>query len=203
MNHLAHVVLAGPDDGMRLGAFLGDHVRGREALTRLPPQWAAGVMLHRRIDTLSDSHPVVNDLIARLRPPWRRYGGVIFDVLFDHMLVRHWERFAPEVPLSVLGGEIDRLLARNRSQLPSRLVRFSHWAAHTGLWTRYGERVMLDDIFERLARRHGRRQPLAGGARLLDAMDDEIERAFLDLFPDLIEQAGRERRQLQSIWSSM
>ncbi len=202
MNHLAHVVLAGTDDGLRLGAFLGDHVRGRQALATLPHSWADGVVLHRRIDTLSDAHPAVRALLKRLQPPWRRYGGVIFDVLFDHMLTRHWARFG-QVPLERLAGEIDELLARSAPDLPDRLVLFSRWACERGLWMRYGDREMVDEIFRRLARRHGRPGPLADGIELLDAMEDDIERAFLEMFPDLIEQVGKERRRLYSMRSSM
>ncbi len=203
MNHLAHVVLAGPDDGLRLGAFLGDHVRGRQALAGLPPAWADGVVLHRRIDTLSDAHPTVRALLERLEPPWRRYGGVIFDVLFDYMLTRHWERFGP-VPLARLAGDIDELLFRHATALPDRLVLFSRWARERGLWMRYGNRAMVDEIFRRLARRHGRPGgTLANGIELLDAMEHDIERAFLELFPDLIEQVGKEKRQLYSMRSSM
>lgn len=202
MNHLAHVVLAGPEEGLRLGAFLGDHVKGRQALHDLPAGWAAGVELHRRIDSLSDAHPAVLALLERLDPPWRRYGGVIYDVLFDHMLTRHWARFGP-TDLERLGAEIDRLLARHRPYLPQRLVRFSHWARRRGLWWRYGERAMLEEIFGLLARRHGRQWPLAHGARLLDDHEEAIERAFLELFPDLSARVADERERLYSTWSSM
>lgn len=202
MNHLAHVVLAGPEEGMRLGAFLGDHIKGREALRELPGDWAAGVLLHRRIDALSDAHPAVTSLLERLDSPWRRYGGVIFDVLFDHMLTRHWRDLVGG-SLTGLAGEIDDLLARHRRRLPPRLARFSLWASHRGLWHRYGERVVLEEIFELLALRHGRRWPLAEGLRLLDAHETAIEQAFLILFADLQAQVGRERSEIQSSWSSM
>jgi acyl carrier protein phosphodiesterase len=202
MNHLAHIVLAGPDEGLRLGAFLGDHVRGRQALATLPPAWADGVMLHRRIDTLSDAHPAVRGLLQRLQSPWRRYGGVIFDILFDHMLTRHWDRFG-QMPLARLAGEVDELLARHTARLPDRLVLFSRWARERGLWMRYGDPGMIDEIFRRLARRHGRPGPLADGIELLDAMEHDIEQAFLEMFPDLVEQAAEERRRLYSRRSSM
>ena len=202
MNHLAHVVLAGADEGLRLGAFLGDHVKGRDALHELPPDWAAGVELHRWIDSFSDAHPAVRSLLARFEPPWRRYGGVIVDVLFDHMLTRHWSRFGTG-ELGRLENEIDALLARHRPSLPARLVRFSEWARGRAVWSRYGERAMLEEIFRLLARRHGRRWPLAAGADLLDGHDRAIEAAFLELFPDLLEGAGRERRRLYSVWSIM
>lgn len=202
MNHLAHVVLAGPDEGFRIGAFLGDHVKGREALTSLPRSWAAGVELHRRIDSLSDSHHAVLGLLERLDSPWRRYGGVIYDVLFDHMLTRHWSRFGP-TDLERFGQEIDQCLARHRSRLPPRLVRFSLWARERGLWQRYGERDMLEEIFTLLARRHGRQWPLAEGLRLLDDHEPVIEQGFLELFPDLLARSAAERERLYSAWSSM
>ena len=202
MNHLAHIVLAGPDDGLRIGAFLGDHVRGRRELDSLPPDWADGIILHRRVDTLSDAHPALRSLLRRLQPPWRRYGGVIFDVLFDHMLTRHWSRFG-QVPLVRLADEIDELLARHAEDLPDRLVLFSRWARERRLWVNYGDRAMIDEIFRRLARRHGRPGPLADGIELLDAMEHDIEQAFLEMFPDLIAQADNERQRLYSMRSSM
>lgn len=202
MNHLAHVVLAGTRDGFRLGAFLGDHVKGRQALAGLPADWAAGVELHRRVDTLSDCHPAVIGLLERLDSPWRRYGGVIFDVLFDYMLTRHWSRFGP-MPLEQLGDDIDRMLALHRASLPPRLVKFSLWAHNRGLWRRYDERAMLEEIFGLLARRHGRRWPLADGLRLLDDHEAAIEQAFLELFPDLQARIAGERARLHSTWSSM
>lgn len=202
MNHLAHIVLAGPEDGFRLGAFLGDHVKGRQALADLPKDWAAGVALHRRIDSLSDAHPAVLGLLERLESPWRRYGGVILDVLFDYMLTLHWQRFGP-TDLEGLSLQINQLLARHRSQLPTRLVRFSLWAESCGLWQRYGERDMLKEIFALMAHRHGRRWPLADGVRLLDDHGAAIEAAFLELFPDLIARMPKERDRLYSTWSSM
>ncbi len=184
MNHLAHLVLADGSDGLRLGALLGDHVKGREGLKALPESWARGVLLHRHIDAWSDRHPAVRAFLARLEPPWRRYGGVISDVLFDTMLSRHWERFGP-VPLERFARSTDALLARHADELPERLALFSVWARQHQLWQRYQDREMLAQIFAGLARRHQRKSPLARGLVLLDRHEAELESAFLTLFPDL------------------
>jgi len=194
MNHLAHLVLAGPDPDHRLGAILGDHVKGRLALQTLPNGLRSGIVLHRRIDAWTDAHPAVLDLARSLGPPWRRYAGVILDVLFDFMLDRHWGRFGP-MPLASFGPQIDRLFRETNAQMPPRMARFTRWAAVVGLWQRYGEREMLDEIFQRLARRHGRESPLAQGSALLDSHGPEIEQAFLTLFPDLQQRAARFRNQ--------
>lgn len=188
MNHLAHVLLAGPDPDHRLGAFLGDHVKGTKALDALTTGVAQGVRLHRRIDVWSDAHPAVAALRARSGARWRRYSGIVFDVLFDTMLVRHWDRFG-EGNLREFAGGIDALLAERRPELPERLARFSCWARRTRLWERYDDRAMLAGIFARLADRHGRASPLADGLELLDGMGPEIEAAFLRLFPDLVGRA--------------
>jgi acyl carrier protein phosphodiesterase len=201
MNHLAHVVLAGPEEGLRLGAFLGDHIKGRQALLALPQNWADGVILHRRIDSLCDQHPAVRGFLAELNPPWRRYGGILLDVLFDHMLTRHWARFGTG-KLTDFSADINRLLARYAADLPDRLRLFSAWARQRDLWCRYGEREVLNEIFHRLAQRHGRTSPLAGGLALLDRHDQRIEAVFVELFSDLAVQAA-DWRDRQSSISSM
>ena len=52
MNFLAHLVLAGADEDLRMGAMLGDFVRGREALQSFEPPVQTGILLHRRIDQI-------------------------------------------------------------------------------------------------------------------------------------------------------
>lgn len=192
MNHLAHLVLAGPDEGLRLGAFLGDHIKGRQALHALPAGWAEGVRLHRRIDSLCDSNPDVREFIIGLEAPWRRYGGIFVDVLFDHMLARHWAEFGP-CDITALAEQVNGMLERHHYRLPMRLQRFGRWAGACGLWVRYGEREMIDEIFRRLAWRHARPSPLARGLEVLDAHHDPIEKLFLSVFPAVWDQTAEWR----------
>lgn len=184
MNHLAHLVLAGrhPDD--RLGALLGDHLKGRAVLDTLRPSLARGVRLHRKIDAWSDADPAVRALIATFPPPWRRYGGIVLDVLFDRELSRRWAEFMP-VSRRDHARETDALLARHRDEFPPRLKRFTRWAEQVGLWHRLDDRTLLAEIFVLIAARHGRPEPLARGLDLLDDYESEIEGAFDTLFPRL------------------
>jgi acyl carrier protein phosphodiesterase len=187
MNHLAHLVLAGPDEGLRLGALLGDHVKGRKALEAMPPAWAEGVRLHRRIDRLCDQHPGVRSLTASWGGAWRRYGPIVLDVLFDTMLTRHWSRFGPE-PLDQFARQVDRMLLEHSARLPERLIRFARWARAHGLWQRYDDPEMLGRIFAGIERRHGRRSPISEGMSRLEGWSDEIELVFLELFPAIRDQ---------------
>lgn len=202
MNHLAHLVLAGPEDGLRLGALLGDHVKGRQALSCWPVRWAEGIRLHRFIDGQCDHHPAVRDFLAGQTGPWRRYGGIILDVLFDRMLTRHWSRFGP-APLPEFARGVDAMLLANEARLPLRLGLFAAWARQRSLWQRYDERAMLAEIFARIARRHGKPSPLACGLELLDRHETWIERVFLELFVDLQADVAGWLGRDQSSMSSM
>ncbi len=62
MTFLAHLLLAGDDDGLRLGAMLGDFVRGRRALVSYPEDVRLGIKLHRHTDQFFDSLPDIVQL---------------------------------------------------------------------------------------------------------------------------------------------
>lgn len=197
MNHLAHLVLAGPDEGLRLGAVLGDHVKGRLLPERWPAEWPLdwrrGIELHRFIDSRCDRHPAVQSLLGELESPWRRYGGIILDVLFDHMLDRHWDRFGP-MPIEIFAAEVDGLLGRYRPLLPHRVQRFAVWASARQLWRGYGNTGLLEEIFSLIAQRHARPSPLARGLEILQHRDEQIEAVFFELFGDLSGQVAEWKR---------
>ncbi|MEN1727767.1 MAG: ACP phosphodiesterase [Pseudomonadota bacterium] len=197
MNHLAHLVLAGPEEGLRLGAFLGDHVKGQAALAELPESWAAGVRLHREVDRLCDQHPGVRSLVSEWGGPWRRYGPIVLDVLFDTMLTRHWSRLGP-APLPEFGQQVDDMLARHEEQLPARLVQFSRWARDHELWTRYDDPIMLQRIFDGIDRRHGRPSPLRQGLSRLEGWSDDIDALFVDVFETVHRETEHQRKRAAS-----
>lgn len=136
MNFLAHLILAGDDEDLRLGAMLGDFVRGKEALGTFGPGIRSGIMLHRHIDSFTDSLPSVEALRKELQPPFRRYAGIIIDLAFDHELVMRWEDYSTGTVQEFDRGVRD-LLARHDSVLPARLKVFMRYADQRGLFAAY------------------------------------------------------------------
>ena len=89
MNFLAHLWLAERAALPLAGAVLGDVVRGRLD-GRLPPLLERSIALHRRIDVVTDAHPLVIQARARFENGQRRYAGIVLDVLHDHALALAW-----------------------------------------------------------------------------------------------------------------
>jgi acyl carrier protein phosphodiesterase len=96
MNFLAHAYLSGTNEKVLVGNFIGDFIKGRQALALLEPEIARGVMIHRVIDEFTDSHPVVLESKKRLRPTYRHYAAVIVDVFYDHFLASQWQAYHPK-----------------------------------------------------------------------------------------------------------
>jgi acyl carrier protein phosphodiesterase len=97
MNFLAHLYLSGDNHKIMLGNFIGDFVKGRNALEQFDPEIIRGIQLHRAIDEFTDSHPIVTVSKNRLRPKYRHYSGVIVDVFYDHFLARNWDTYHTEL----------------------------------------------------------------------------------------------------------
>lgn len=200
MNYLAHAFLAGPLADDRIGGVLGDFVKGR--LEPLPPGLdaglAAGVMLHRRIDSYADTHPAFRRSRARVSSLRRRLGGIMTDLFYDHFMARHWSRFCA-MPLTDFTAETYRLIAARTASLPPAFLPvFERMAANDWLASyRDADKVAL--ALDRMAL-HRLRQPntLAGAGEELQGDYAGFEADFLDFLPDARNYAAAVREARQS-----
>ena len=187
MNHLAHALLAGDDDALRLGGMLGDFVRGAPEVD-WPADVAAGIRLHRAIDAYTDAHPQVLAAKACLLPPFRRYAGILLDVWFDHLLARDFERWSP-VPLEAFSGGLRQLLADHRARLPPGLARFLAYMQANDLPATYARQDVVGRALAGVGQRLRRDNPLADALPVLQASEPVLAGHFEAFFPDLLDFA--------------
>ena len=66
--------------------------------------------MHRKIDAFTDAHEHRAAVAISLQAPWRRFGGILVDMLYDHWLCLHWRQVHPQALPQFL-GEMAELLA--------------------------------------------------------------------------------------------
>jgi acyl carrier protein phosphodiesterase len=160
VNFLAHLYLSGVDPEILVGNFMGDFVKGRVG-DAYPPRLKDGIVLHRRIDTFAQHHPLFHQSRQRLATRYGLYRGVLVDLFYDHFLALEWEQWSDE-PLAVWLAQARLVVEGHRSYLPERLqglvaVLFEE------LLPSYREVTGVGRALERMSRRVRRPNPLAGG----------------------------------------
>jgi acyl carrier protein phosphodiesterase len=181
MNFLAHLLLAGDDDGLRLGAMLGDFVRGKRALAAYPDDVRLGIELHRHTDQFFDSLPETAKLRRSFPDLFRRYAGIVIDLAFDHELARCWANYSGQ-SLEDFDDEIHRLLARNDQMLPERLRRFMSYADGRGLFSAYREKSEIFVSLSGIGTRLSRPNPLHRVEEIWDDLAADFSASFEPVF---------------------
>ena len=187
MNHLAHALLAGADEGRILGGVLGDFVRGAPD-PALPGGVREGIALHRAIDGFTDRHPDVLAARALFEPPYRRYAGIALDMWFDHCLARDFARWST-VPLEAFSSELRALLQRHDTLLPPAARRFARYMRANDLPAAYADPAALGRAMAGIGQRLARDNPLGDMLPVLEALDAPLQRHFEAFFPQLREFA--------------
>jgi acyl carrier protein phosphodiesterase len=154
MNYLAHLYLSEPTEDGWLGSLLGDFVKGpldgryNEDITR-------AIILHRKIDSFTDAHPVVLQSKSRVSVGRRRYAGIMIDMFYDHFLAKNWAEFHGE-PIRAFTARIYDLLNARHTMLPDRLRYMAPRMAQSDWLASYaqldGIHVALDRMGKRLKR---------------------------------------------------
>ena len=191
MNVLAHAWLADRAGESVVGHLLGDFVKGRE-----PAGWSAellhGIRQHRRIDAYTDDHPAVRRSVRRFRGPYRRWGGVLADMYYDHVLAAGWSEWSG-VPLRDFADRVYGELEAMRPRLPERMQRFTDYMRASDLLVSYAELEGIDRALQGISRRIRRNNPLADGVTELEREGERLEADFRAFVPDLLaEFAGKE-----------
>lgn len=122
MNFLAHLYLSGNNPLIQIGNFIGDHVKGRN-YEKYSPDIRNGILLHRKIDAFTDSHPLVKQSSKRLVEGYGRYSGIVIDVLYDHYLGKNWDLYS-DTPLSKYVTKVHKTLLVNYFKLPMEVKGF-------------------------------------------------------------------------------
>ena len=158
MNFLAHAFLAEADPALVVGGVIGDWIKG-PLLGTQPADLARGVALHRAIDSHAEMHPAFRASRARISPARRRYGGVVVDILYDHLLASRWDEFHPQ-PLDAFCANVYRLIGARLDDIPSaahfalQLMADEDWLAS------YRHMAGIADVLARMARRARQPNPL-------------------------------------------
>jgi acyl carrier protein phosphodiesterase len=121
MNFLAHIYLSGEDEGITIGNFIADGIKGKNYL-KFPEKIQKGILLHRGIDSYTDQHPIVRQSTARLHENYGHYSGVIVDILYDHYLAKNWMQYHSQ-PLAEYVNDFYELLQNSFEILPTRIQR--------------------------------------------------------------------------------
>lgn len=184
MNWLAHLYLSEPNPQFRVGNLLPDLVR-RAELTGLPEPFQRGIRCHRRIDAFTDAHPRVRSCVARFRPPYRRFGGILTDLYFDHFLARDWGMYC-SIPLSDFITEVYRdidiclpYIPANGAWVLDRMLR-EDWLGS------YRDLSGITNILRRVSRRLRRPFDLSGSVPMFTEQAFAFSNNFHAFFPELI-----------------
>ncbi|MBF8962477.1 DUF479 domain-containing protein [Pontibacter sp. FD36] len=151
MNYLAHIFLSGDDEELLLGNFIADAVKGKQ-LELYPAGIARGIKLHRLIDTYTDTHPVVSETKARLRPHFRKYAPVVADLYFDHFLASRFDEFSNE-SLEPYTTRIYTLINQHLPNLPERVQYFFPYMMRQNWLLSYAEVSGIAQALGGLSRR--------------------------------------------------
>jgi len=186
MNWLAHLYLSEPNPEFRIGNLLPDIV-SLDELALLPDSFQQGIRQHRRIDAFTDSHPVFRRSIQRFAPPFRRFGGILCDIFYDHFLARGWDFYSSE-PLSTFAQKVYGSFDAYRSVLsPEAYVRLDLMRAGDWLCS-YRDLAGICDAVERMGSRLRRPINFSPSLLVFEREYDSFHADFKTFFPELSAQ---------------
>jgi len=184
MNWLAHLYLSEPDAAFRVGNLLPDWLRPWE-LVGLPEGFQRGIARHRAIDAFTDAHPLVRQSVRRFEKPFRRYGGVLTDVFYDHFLAAGWNVHSKEPLGKFVHGFYDSV-QQVQGHIPAEACAvLEHMRAGDWLCS-YATLSGIETTLRRMSRRLRFPFDLAASVAVLEEQYEGFREDFEGFFPEVV-----------------
>ena len=151
MNFLAHVYLSEDNFSLAIGNLIADRVKGKD-LTNFSAMIQKGILLHRKIDTFTDHHPLFKECDSILFSIYRHYSRVIIDIYFDHFLASNWDKYNSK-NLKVFSNEFYDALKIESENFPENIKNFSRTLIFYNWFDSYKTITDLELILTQMAQR--------------------------------------------------
>ncbi len=183
MNFLSHLYLSGNSEGLIIGNFIADSVKGN-AINDFPEEIRKGIILHRKIDTYTDSHPIVEQSKIRLREKYKKYAGVIVDIYYDHYLAINWSDYSTE-NFHTYTQNIYALIEQNRQHLPPKSAMFTKYMLEHNILSAYAKLEGIEKVLLGMSRRTTFESNMEHAIKDLKEHYNLFENEFKLFFPKL------------------
>ncbi|BAX79694.1 acyl carrier protein phosphodiesterase [Labilibaculum antarcticum] len=184
MNFLAHQYLSGESEKVKIGNFIGDYIKGKK-YQDYHAEVQKGILLHRNIDYFTDHHPAFLQSSNRLKEGYKRYSGVVIDVIYDHFLAKKWNEYHTQT-LSKFVANTHEILVRNYLILPYKVKLFLPFIIQSRRLESYSTIEGLQATLEIMSRRTSLPDQTDYAIRTLLNEYDGFENEFDNFLNDLI-----------------
>ena len=183
MNFLAHIHLSGDNDLIKIGNFMADGIRGKYFET-YPLEMQKGIILHRFIDTYTDTHLVFRKSTKRLHEKYHHYAGVIVDVFYDHFLAKNWNQYSDE-ELEIFVARFYQSLRDNYDFLSERTKRMMPYMIEQNWLVSYKTVEGIHQILTQMDNRTKNESKMRFASHELMGFYADFENEFTTFFDDL------------------
>lgn len=183
MNFLSHLYLSGKSEGLIIGNFIADSVKGSAFIT-FPDDIQKGILLHRKIDTFTDAHPVVEESKQRLRPKYKKYASVIIDIYYDHYLAVNWNDYSL-ISLDKYTKNIYEIIEQYKHTFPLKSQLFTKYMIEYDILSAYAQLDGIDRVLHGMSRRTSFVSNMEHAIHDLKEHYPLFEKEFKIFFPDL------------------
>lgn len=196
MNFLAHIYLSGDNEMITIGNFMADGIKGKD-YQKYSKELQTGILLHREIDTYTDSHPTVRQSTKRLHKNYGHYSGVIVDILYDHFLAKNWSKYC-SIPLEKYVENFYTSLENNFDILPLRIQKMMPYMITNNWLISYASIEGIAKVLDGMNRRTQNRSKMNLAVNELEEFYTEFEIEFTSFFEELIGFANKQLKALSS-----
>ena len=183
MNHLAHLYLSSDNEEEMVGQFIADAVKGND-FNSYTPNIRKGILLHRWVDSFTDTHELVKELRAEYRPKLGLYSGVLIDLVFDYFLAKDFQLHSGR-ELSEFQQFTFSVLNKHEEKFPERMKKYFFHMKDKEFMMKYAHPVGMAVIVRQMGMRSVRGEALVQAG---DYFLDHVEAAskyFPSFFQDL------------------
>ncbi|OTA21378.1 ACP phosphodiesterase [Xenorhabdus beddingii] len=192
MNFLAHLHLAALSESSLLGNLMADFVRGSpEGL--FSSDIAAGIRMHRRVDTLTDTHPLVIEARNLFRCEYRRVAPITLDIIWDHFLSRHWGKVETSCSLPEFVNFARSNIEPYLGSTPEKFQELNRYLWSQNLLIRYADMSCIAHVLQGMALRRPKLSALAGSYQDIENHYLDFEALFLRFYPQMMALASSKR----------
>jgi len=197
MNLLAHAYLSGNNEDYLVGNFIADSVKGA-AINNFREGVKNGILLHRSIDTFTDTHPVVSKSKRRLHSSYHKYAGVLVDIFYDHFLAKSWSNYS-SVELKKFSANVYEVLNSNYSILPNPIKKMLPFLIRYDWLTNYAHLTGIQSVLSGMSRRTSFVSNIEKAIPDFEKDYELFEKEFSIFFPQLIAHSTRFIEKLPNI----